>query len=73
MAAADDGEILLSQAVVDAIDEVAMKSVDRGVRTLKGVPGEWRLWSLQSIDHGALPASVRSSESVSRPQSPGQI
>ena len=73
MAAADDGEILLSQAVVDAIGQVAMKSVDRGARTLKGVPGEWRLWSLQSIDGNALPAFVLSRESTGRPQSPDPI
>jgi class 3 adenylate cyclase len=49
MAAAGDDEILLSQAVVNAIGHSGVETHDGGLRTLKGVPGEWRLYILTGI------------------------
>ena len=49
MAAAGDGEILLSAAVQDAIRGEQIEMLDRGTRTLKGVPGEWRLYALARL------------------------
>jgi class 3 adenylate cyclase len=48
MAAAGDGEILVSAAIRDAVDvpEVAMR--DRGEHQLKGVPGDWQLYAIDS-------------------------
>ena len=47
MAAAGDGEILLSSAVRDAISAADFSTADRGAHLLKGVPGEWELFALQ--------------------------
>jgi class 3 adenylate cyclase len=46
MAAAADGEILLSGAVRDAISDAEFPTTDRGRHELKGVPGERRLYAL---------------------------
>jgi class 3 adenylate cyclase len=48
MAAAGDGEILLSSAVRDAISGTEFPTTDRGRHELKGVPGEWQLYALES-------------------------
>jgi class 3 adenylate cyclase len=48
MAAAADGEILLSSAVRDAISSTEFPTADRGHHELKGVPGERRLYALES-------------------------
>ena len=47
MAAAGDGEILLSSAVKDAISGSDIPTADRGWHQLKGVPGDWQLYTLQ--------------------------
>jgi class 3 adenylate cyclase len=48
MAAAADGEILLSDAVREAIAGTPYQTRDRGERELKGVPGTWRLFALDA-------------------------
>jgi class 3 adenylate cyclase len=47
MAAAGDGEVLVSDAVRDAIqaDDVSLR--DRGRQELKGVPGDWQLYAIE--------------------------
>jgi len=47
MAAAGDGEILLSDPVREAVSGADFPTVDRGAHLLKGVPGEWELFALQ--------------------------
>jgi class 3 adenylate cyclase len=49
MAAAADGEILLSGAVRDAISPAEFSTIDRGSHELKGVPGEWNLYALEPL------------------------
>ena len=44
--AADPGEILVSQTVRDLVVGSGIEFDDRGARTLKGVPGEWRLFAV---------------------------
>lgn len=46
MAAAADGEILISDAVREAVLGVDARLADRGRHELKGVPGEWQLYAL---------------------------
>jgi pimeloyl-ACP methyl ester carboxylesterase len=46
-AAADGGEILVSQTVRDLVTGSGLAFDDRGVHELKGVPGEWRLYALR--------------------------
>jgi class 3 adenylate cyclase len=48
MAAAGDGEILLSDAVREAVSGADFPTSDRGRHQLKGVPGEWELYALQA-------------------------
>lgn len=44
MAAAGDGEVLVSDAMRDAIRAPEVDLHDRGRHELKGVPGEWQLY-----------------------------
>ena len=48
MAAAGDGEILISDAVLEAAPDVDAELGDRGRHELKGVPGEWHLFVLEA-------------------------
>jgi class 3 adenylate cyclase len=45
-AEAGPGEVLVSQTVKDLVTGSGLEFEDRGVRSLKGVPGEWRLFAL---------------------------
>ena len=59
---AGPGEILVSQSVHDALAGSEFDFDGRGVRALKGVPGEWRLFEVTSMptDAGeALPRWLR--------------
>jgi class 3 adenylate cyclase len=48
MAEAGDGEILISDALRAAITGTPVELLDRGRHELKGVPGEWQLYSVTS-------------------------
>jgi class 3 adenylate cyclase len=45
-AAADPGEVLVSSTVKDLVVGAGFDFSDRGVYSLKGVPGEWRLYAV---------------------------
>jgi pimeloyl-ACP methyl ester carboxylesterase len=45
-AAAGAGEVLVSSTVKDLVAGSGIGFFDRGLRQLKGVPGEWRLWAV---------------------------
>jgi class 3 adenylate cyclase len=47
MAAAADGEVLVSDAVRESIVAANVRVQDRGQHELKGVPGEWRLYAVE--------------------------
>jgi len=46
MDAATPGEVLVSRTVTDLVAGSGLVFVDRGVHTLKGVPGEWQLFAV---------------------------
>jgi class 3 adenylate cyclase len=46
MAAAEPGEVLVSSTVKDLVIGSGIEFSDRGTHTLKGVPGEWRLFGV---------------------------
>jgi pimeloyl-ACP methyl ester carboxylesterase len=46
-AAAGPGEVLVSSTVKDLVAGSGLRFRDRGVQTLKGVPGEWHLFALE--------------------------
>jgi class 3 adenylate cyclase len=47
MAAGGDGEILVSDAMRDAIRDSGIQTQDRGRHELKGVPGAWQLYAVE--------------------------
>ena len=47
-AKAETGQVLVSRTVVDLVVGSAINFADRGEHTLKGVPGLWRLFSVES-------------------------
>ncbi len=59
MAAAPNGEILLSAAVRDAISSSDFPTTDRGTRELKGVPGAWQLFALDVIGGQSAAATAQ--------------
>lgn len=46
---AEAGEVLVSSTVKDLVAGSGIVFADRGVRELKGVPGEWRLYAVDRI------------------------
>jgi class 3 adenylate cyclase len=44
---AGPGEVLVSQTVKDLVAGSGIDFSDRGVATLKGIPGEWRLFAVE--------------------------
>jgi pimeloyl-ACP methyl ester carboxylesterase len=48
-AEADAGEVLVSQTVKDLVAGSGIVFADRGATGLKGVPGEWRLFAVESV------------------------
>ena len=47
-AQARPGEVLVSQTVKDLVAGSGIEFADRGIAELKGVPGEWRLFAVES-------------------------
>jgi class 3 adenylate cyclase/pimeloyl-ACP methyl ester carboxylesterase len=48
MAAADPGDVIVSSAVPPLVAGAGIEFDDRGMRALKGVPGEWRLFAVKT-------------------------
>jgi class 3 adenylate cyclase len=53
-ALAGAGEVLVSQTVKDLVVGSGIEFEDRGTHTLKGVPGEWRLYASQTARQPAV-------------------
>lgn len=51
-ACAQSGEVLVSGTVKDLVVGSDLRFEDRGVRELRGVPGEWRLYALTASQPG---------------------
>ena len=57
-AAANGGEVLVSQTVKDLVAGAGIGFEERGEHELKGVPGSWRLYSVADVAaHGRSPSS----------------
>ncbi len=50
---AGPGEVLVTRTVTDQVVGSGMEFLDRGERELKGVPGQWRLFGVKNLGHGA--------------------
>jgi class 3 adenylate cyclase len=48
VALANPGEVLVSGTAKDLVAGSGLRFADRGIAELKGVPGEWRLYSVQA-------------------------
>jgi class 3 adenylate cyclase len=46
---AGPGEVLVSSTVKDLVAGSGIAFLDRGVVELKGVPGEWRLFAVDTV------------------------
>ena len=46
-ALADAHEVLVSSTVRDLVAGSGLRFTDRGSRSLKGVPGEWRIYAVE--------------------------
>ena len=62
MSAAEPSEVLVSPTVRDLVTGSGLAFEDRGVRELKGVPGEWHVYSVaraeaESVDAAVAPAA----------------
>jgi class 3 adenylate cyclase len=53
MAAAGPGEIVITGVLRDLVPGAGFRLEDRGIHQLKGVPGEWRLYQVTTIDDHA--------------------
>jgi class 3 adenylate cyclase len=51
----DPGTVLVSGTVRDLVAGSGIEFNDRGEHTLKGVPGDWRLFAAQARDDDDLP------------------
>lgn len=76
MSRASSGEVWVSSTVRDLMAGSEVRFEDRGVHELKGVPGEWRLYSVEAPPSEELPeeaveapATRRSWIATHRPQS----
>ena len=47
-ALADPGEVLVSSTVRELVVGSGLEFTGRGVQTLKGAPGEWRLFAVEA-------------------------
>jgi class 3 adenylate cyclase len=44
---AQTGEVLVSSTVKDLVAGSGLRFEDRGLRALKGIPGDWRLFAVE--------------------------
>lgn len=49
-ALAGSGEILVSGTVKDVVAGSGLRFSDRGIQSLKGIPGEWRIFAVQDCN-----------------------
>jgi class 3 adenylate cyclase len=58
MAIADAGEVLVTDTVRELVSGAGLGFADRGVHSLKGIPGGWHLQALSSIDGAPVGAPI---------------
>jgi hypothetical protein len=55
MSEAGPGEVLVSSVMKDLVPASGFTFADRGVHTLKGIDGEWRLFAVTAVDGDPRP------------------
>jgi len=58
MALAGPGEVLVTGVLTDLVPGARLGFEDRGARQLKGIPGEWRIFALTTVDGDIRPAPL---------------
>ncbi len=66
MSKAASGDVVVTGTVRDVVAGAGLEFDDRGAHELKGVPGEWRLWQLSSIDGEPTTAPLGEAEAAAR-------
>jgi class 3 adenylate cyclase len=66
MAMAGPGEILVTGVLKDLVPGSGFRFEDRGAHQLRGVPGEWRLFAVTSVDGQARPSPAAVEEQRDR-------
>jgi class 3 adenylate cyclase len=67
-AMAGPGEVLVSSTVRDLVVGSNLRFADRGAHPLRGVPGEWRLYTLEpQAGHGAAASGALAGGDAARP------
>jgi TolB-like protein/class 3 adenylate cyclase len=64
MSAAEPGEVLVSGTLRDLVAGSGLEFRDRGLKELKGIPGEWHLWALVSETIDASQDGVAGSRGI---------
>jgi len=62
MAEAGPGEVLVSSVMKDLVPASGFTFTDRGLHTLKGIDGEWRLFAVTAVDGNPRPPPVEPEE-----------
>ncbi len=74
MSVADPGEVLVSSTLRDLVAGSGLEFRDRGLKELRGVPGEWHLWALvretTAAGQDGVVGPVRTAEAATRPGVP---
>ena len=66
MAMASQGEIIVTGVLKDLVPGAGFRFDDRGPHRLKGIPGEWRLFALTSVDGRPRPTAAGAEEQRDR-------
>jgi streptogramin lyase len=64
MSEAHPGEVLVSAVMKDLVPASGFTFADRGVHTLKGIDGEWRLFAVTAVDGSQRPPPVEPEEAA---------
>jgi len=64
MSLAGPAQVLVTTTVRDLITGTQAKLEDAGTHELRGVPGEWQIWRLTSLDGAALPEAMDPEEAA---------
>jgi hypothetical protein len=57
LAAADPGDVVVTATLRELVSGSGLEFTDRGQHTLKGVPGTWQLYGLETVDGRPLEAA----------------
>ena len=66
MATAGPDEVMVTSVVKDLVSGGGFGFTDRGLHQLKGIPGDWHLYTVTAVDGRSLPAPLQPAERAER-------